>query len=205
MRPWDPKDAGLLKLNKMIIDHLIRAGTRNEQLRDAHVSAYERFLFLMGITVAHELVHFFVGFLTGYDRPSTPEEVTYLPSLYSSQTAGGIDVGESGRAWEGSVFGGIVEVWENTSSPLGVYQARDLCIIDSNKMVRKVDHASVKRILALCLSSAAAVPRERRGPGVISAKELEALTPRVLHTVRAREFAVLERTLKEPSYLFVAA
>ena len=104
----------------------------------------------MGITVAHELVYFFVGFLTGYDRPSTPEEVTYLPSLYSSQTAGGIDVGESGRAWEGSVFGGIVEVWGNSSSPLGVYQAGDLCIIDSNKMVREVDHASVKRILALC-------------------------------------------------------
>ncbi|KAK8004637.1 hypothetical protein PG989_004356 [Apiospora arundinis] len=153
MRQWDPKDAGNLKLNKLIIYHLIRAGRKsaqNEQPRDAHVCAYERFLFLMGITVAHELVHFFVGFLTGYDAPSTPGEVSFLPSIYNIPIAGGRYVGESGRAWEGVVFGGIVETIENRSSPLGVYQSGDLYLIDANETVRKVDHASVKRILALC-------------------------------------------------------
>ncbi|KAK5635393.1 hypothetical protein RRF57_011105 [Xylaria bambusicola] len=109
--------------------NLIQAGdkvTRNRPPYEAHLEAYESFTFIMGITVAHELVHFFVGYLTGQDVPDTPEWVSYLPPVYNRVEENGTEIGESGRTWEGYVLGGIVETAEDTSNPLGAYQAGTL-------------------------------------------------------------------------------
>ncbi|KAI1326142.1 hypothetical protein F5Y16DRAFT_422069 [Xylariaceae sp. FL0255] len=101
MRQWDADNAGVLRLNKLIMRHLVRAGEKaaqKQELHEAHMHAFESFIFLMAVTVSHELTHFFVGFLTGYDWPSTPQEVSFLPELYNSTMADGTTIGESGRA-----------------------------------------------------------------------------------------------------------
>ncbi|KAI1867950.1 hypothetical protein JX265_004004 [Neoarthrinium moseri] len=117
----------------MIIQNLIRAGAgaaQNRQPHEAHLGAYEKFMFLMTVTVAHELMHFFVGYLTGLSSDGTL-------------------VGESGRAWEAFVLGGVVETFENVRNPLGAYQAGDFYVIDAQQVARRLDHSCVRRILAL--------------------------------------------------------
>jgi hypothetical protein len=63
---------------------------------------YEIQMALMGITVAHDLCHSFIGFLSGYHLPNTP------PSLKRDvrKTFAGAGTGESGHWWETAFFGG---------------------------------------------------------------------------------------------------
>lgn len=68
---------------------------------------YERWVFRMALSVAHELTHFFTGYITGDGRPITPNNVS-VP---------GWPGGEAGRAWEIATFGGIVEFWSERTDP----------------------------------------------------------------------------------------
>ncbi len=132
-----------------IIQHLLRAGeaaSRRVHPRKAHLAAFESFMFLMAITVAHEVVHFFTGFLTGYVLPPTPAEVSFLPSKYNARW-NGVELGESGRAWEATLLGGIIEGVEDPSHPLGVYQAGTFYLIDEQNQARRIDRHYVKRFL----------------------------------------------------------
>ncbi|KAI0410264.1 hypothetical protein F5X98DRAFT_386687 [Xylaria grammica] len=147
---WHPKNAGALRLNKTIIENFVRAGeaiTKNQQPLEAHTTAYNNFMFIMGITIAHELVHSFVGYLSGSARPSTPENISRLPSRYNTSHGRGTETGESGRAWEGLVFGGIVEAVEDPFNPLGAFQAGVLYSLDGNEQAREVDPSYIGQIL----------------------------------------------------------
>ncbi|KAI1349766.1 hypothetical protein F5Y01DRAFT_316439 [Xylaria sp. FL0043] len=181
MRQYDPKDAGILKLNKLIMQNLLRAGDsvrNNESFSEAHFAAYESFTFIMAITVAHELVHFFIGYLTGRASPNTPEKISYLPSIYNKPGIDGKEIGESGRTWEGDVFGGIVETAEDSTDPLGAYQAGTLWLIDERKQVRRIDRSFVKRIL----NEDFVFPLQTTGPA-ISLTELDR-NHRAMNSVR---------------------
>lgn len=101
-------------------------------------NAFESFLFLMSITVAHELVHLFIGSLTGDDRPFTPPGISYLPDHYNTRIDGE-PVGESGRAWESSFFGGTVEAFEQKDNPLGDHQAGIMYLFRSDETAEVVD------------------------------------------------------------------
>ncbi|KAI0536633.1 hypothetical protein GGR58DRAFT_528110 [Xylaria digitata] len=150
MEQWDPKKAGKLSLNKMIIEHLIRAGeviSNPGQRRVDYLPAYEGFLFIMATTVAHEMVHLFIGFLTGYRSPDTPKEVTFLAPLYNDLIATSTRIGESGRMWESLVFGGAIETAEDISNPLGVYQAGTLYLVNDQREVQAINRSCVTRFL----------------------------------------------------------
>ncbi|EEY21947.1 conserved hypothetical protein [Verticillium alfalfae VaMs.102] len=148
MRQWDPSLAGVLRLNKIIIENMVHAGNNATQTRSQpEMEAFETFMFLMGVTVAHEMLHLFIGFLVGYITPSTPPTITFLPELYNSVLADGSEVGESGRAWEGLVFGGTVDAFESRSSPLGTRQSGILYVIDGNQRARLLHHGCVRRSL----------------------------------------------------------
>lgn len=83
--------------------------TRENALRN-----FERLLFLLGVCVAHELVHLFVGYLTGEAVPSTPPHIAYPGT-------GGTLVGEAGWHWESAMWGGgKLENIEEPYDPLGV-------------------------------------------------------------------------------------
>lgn len=125
-----------------------RLGVTEKDQARPYGEAFDAFMFLMAITIAHELCHLFIGFLVGYDRPKTPETLSYLPELYNSQEWDGTRVGESGRSWEGNTFGGIVETFEDTKHPLQKRQPGMMVIIDSHKFVRHVPAFKIKALLA---------------------------------------------------------
>lgn len=109
--------------------------------------AFESFMFLMAITVAHELCHLYVGFFTGYNRPMTPPRITFLPKLYNKPFGNEL-IGESGRAWEGWVLGGVVETFYDPNHPLKSRQPGRMYIIDKNKMTRPVPSSAIKALVA---------------------------------------------------------
>lgn len=57
-------------------------------------------IFFMILFVSHEIVHCFVGFITGHGLVETPESV-----------GGGGHPGESGYRWEADFFGGLVTMY----------------------------------------------------------------------------------------------
>ena len=132
---------------------MVEAGRRAisvpEHNRSSHPSftAFERFAFIMAATVAHEPVHFFVGFLTGDCYPATPEVITYLPNLYNGLEDDGTALGESGRAWEGSVFGSTFDCFEDDRNLLGARQAGDIFLINDQEQTQELDHECMRRIL----------------------------------------------------------
>ena len=67
-----------------------------------YATDYYAFLVDGAFTVAHELVHCFVGFLSGDKKVGTPRSL--LPKGYEDNPTRG----ESGRMWEELVFGGCV-------------------------------------------------------------------------------------------------
>ncbi|RWA09822.1 hypothetical protein EKO27_g5309 [Xylaria grammica] len=228
MKDWHPKKAGALRLNKTIIENFVRAGeaiTKNQQPLEAHITAYNNFMFIMGITIAHELVHSFVGYLSGSARPSTPENISRLPSRYNTSHERGTETGESGRAWEGLVFGGIVEAVEDPFNPLGAFQAGVLYSLDGNEQAREVDPSYIGQILQggdpndiddlpdlmqdvrlsqLPSDLAQIARRNRSSPKTISEEKLEIYnTHPPSRTVREREFAIMIQAINDPRYLFV--
>lgn len=130
------------------MEGLIAAGdlATKETTPGVSMAAYESFMFLMAITVAHELCHLYVGLFTGYDRPQTPEDVSFLPELFNQSFEGDI-IGESGRAWEGMVLGGIVECFADLKHPLKAHQPGIMYLIDQQKVTRRVPNSYIHEYL----------------------------------------------------------
>ncbi|KAK7416158.1 hypothetical protein QQX98_005355 [Neonectria punicea] len=123
IRRYNAKAAGILQINKMLVDNMVAVGhkaltyktTSEEGYRNSMLN-WETYIFQFGISIAHEIVHFLAGFLTGTPFPDTPPAVTYAGF--------GDDVtGESGCHWEGYWLGGIVDFYEDSRDPLGSLQA----------------------------------------------------------------------------------
>jgi hypothetical protein len=114
MMQYDAGAAGVLFLSEAIISNMSHA--RQQDPTTAQFS-YQLFKFQMAISVAHEIVHFLTGFITGTMVPDTPPRVTAEP--YNDRA----DVGEAGRYWESIILGGFVEFWSSTTDRLGVRQA----------------------------------------------------------------------------------
>ncbi|KAK4464057.1 hypothetical protein QBC42DRAFT_284808 [Cladorrhinum samala] len=112
---FEVKWGTIFRLNKRIIDDAIAAA-------DAHdKTEFRRFLFLMGMSTAHELVHAFVGVLTGDTTTLTPPPADFpRPGDRSSTTPG-----ESGRFFEGALTGFLVEAYQ-LNHGLGDRQAGEL-------------------------------------------------------------------------------
>jgi hypothetical protein len=114
MMQYDAGAAGVLFLSEAIISNMSHARQQNPTIAQF---SYQLFKFQMAISVAHEIVHFLTGFITGTMQPDTPPRVTAEP--YNDRA----DVGESGRYWESIILGGFVEFWSSPTDRLGVRQA----------------------------------------------------------------------------------
>lgn len=111
---WLARDTHLIQ----IIDNAIRVADAT----DPDVEEFQRFLFLMGMAAAHELVHAFVGVLTGEADSLTPPPVDYP----RAGLVGGLSNGESGRYFEGALCGFLVEAYHRDGHRLGIRQAGEL-------------------------------------------------------------------------------
>ena len=113
MRSFNPKLCGYVDLNRTIISNMILCHPHRKSNFN-----YDRFKFQMVISIAHEIVHFLTGFLTGKNaaRDLTPPRVGLVP--YGSALTG-----EAGRYWEKLLLGGVAEFYFNPSDPMGKSQA----------------------------------------------------------------------------------
>jgi hypothetical protein len=81
-------------------DYLKAKDSGNQEASNRYAIDYHAFLVDSAFTVAHELVHCFVGFLLGDKRVGTPRSL--MPKGYEDKPTRG----ESGRMWEELLFGG---------------------------------------------------------------------------------------------------
>ncbi|KAK3941400.1 hypothetical protein QBC46DRAFT_340533 [Diplogelasinospora grovesii] len=138
---WRPEGAGTLSLHKVIIEDMATAMRNDQQNSNADErKAVETFKFLMAITLAHEMVHFFIGFLAGSTIPCTPPSITGARLRHNHTDDSGNEIGESGYAWEKCAFGGKVVAIEDVNHPLGGRQAGVLVLKKGNDTGRLIRH-----------------------------------------------------------------
>ncbi|KAK7964465.1 hypothetical protein PG988_011439 [Apiospora saccharicola] len=109
MNKYSGEQAGLISVNKDIIENMLYARQQGPSVAGG---SYDTFKFQMGLTVAHEIIHLFVGFLTGSERAMTPPNVS-MPGYDRNETTG-----EAGRYWERIFLGGMVENWSTKDHPM---------------------------------------------------------------------------------------
>ncbi|KAK8112450.1 hypothetical protein PG984_012976 [Apiospora sp. TS-2023a] len=121
MSKYSGEQAGLVSVSKDIIENMLYSLQQGPSVAG---DSYDTFKFQMGISVAHEIVHLFVGFLTGSKRPITQPSVN-MPGFDIDD-----DEGESGRYWERIFLGGVVENWSTKDHPMGDRQPRTPYLFD---------------------------------------------------------------------------
>lgn len=123
-------------------------------IRDAQENAtvaFERSAFCISVTLAHEFVHCFTGFLTGRAGPPTPQRVVAGP--YGSK-----DRGEAGWQWCDRTFGGLAHFWYTRGKPtksdqIGIPMLLEWNEDESASFFYKMNHSVVKKIVALDFSA----------------------------------------------------
>lgn len=115
--------------------------------------SFERAIFCMSVTLAHEFVHCFTGYLSGRTGVRTP------PLLPPLGPYGNRDEGEAGWEWCNLTFGGLAHFFYTKGSPepfkSGYYIGIPALLILSDKEWKKnsrmyrVDHALVKKIIEM--------------------------------------------------------
>lgn len=94
----------------------VRNGSSTGEAANHFQASLARFKFHLVLILAHEIVHFFVGYLIGDNSFDTP------PSIGQGRF-NDADVGESGRHWESVLLGGFLEMHREQNHPLGIGQA----------------------------------------------------------------------------------
>lgn len=107
---YRPKSAGFIIVHRAIVNNMIYISQQSSEVAGNN---YERYQFEMGITMAHEIVHLFTGYITGTMYPITPRIVTCNPYVHGKE-------GEAGRYWELKLLGGVLECYTNKNDPLGL-------------------------------------------------------------------------------------
>ncbi|KAK8099958.1 hypothetical protein PG999_010332 [Apiospora kogelbergensis] len=92
MSAYTAGTAAVISVSKVIVDNMLFARQQDPRVAG---DTYDTFKFQMGISIAHEIVHLFVGFLTGTTRAMTPPNAN-MPGFGGPQQA----EGEAGRYWE---------------------------------------------------------------------------------------------------------
>jgi hypothetical protein len=91
----------------------------------------DRLLCLVGLFIAHELVHFFTGRLLGNPFEDTPPRVQDPPGQDPFR-------GEAGRFWEKRLFGYRVEAYWDPNDPLQAKQAGALYAFPNEDIFTRV-------------------------------------------------------------------
>ncbi|KAK7413373.1 hypothetical protein QQX98_007750 [Neonectria punicea] len=156
MDDYTPKLAAVFRLNKTVIDNAIIVADGNDG------QAWQKSLFLLGVAVAHELVHLFVGFMFGDGERLTPPVVNNPPGPRRS-----IRPGESGHFWENLFLGYRVEAYYDPSDPLESFQAGTLyTILHPSGRAFTIQHSSIYDYVNMDFSNMLQHRSDDRGRGV---------------------------------------
>ncbi|KAJ6789630.1 hypothetical protein PWT90_08485 [Aphanocladium album] len=154
---YDSKNAADILVKKWILDGVVRSHPSRRQ----EPSRADNFKFHLIIALAHEIVHLFVGYLTGNSRVATPSRIA-PPGERSGR------IGESGRYWETTFLGGILEmrfprgVARSSEPPVaylglgnasGTHLSRRISTNYINEFVTSRPHFPIR-----CASTEAAIP-----------------------------------------------
>ncbi|KAK2690436.1 hypothetical protein QWA68_011234 [Fusarium oxysporum] len=176
MRQWDPSLAGIMRLNKKVFENMITAGNNSASTNQPdELAAFESFMFFVSVIIAHELMHLFVGFLTGYAWPSTPPQLSFLPELFNTE----IDNEELGFDFPLRTVG------------------RSMHIDDLDDQRRPMKDARTA-------SLPCGVSLDRDRARTVEPAQLEYYARLPSYTVSGREFELIRRIPRMPTYLFEA-
>lgn len=114
-------------------------------------------LYLLGVSVAHELVHMFVGFIYGDPERDTP------PLVNHPQGSPHVWVGESGRKWEKEFFGHIITHFQERDHAGDLMQPGVFYAMAPGNRAFQVDPAWIDRMINLskCKNQSLARPTRR--------------------------------------------
>lgn len=129
----------------LIVHNLKNRADPASRARQANaVKNFEAGAFLMGITVAHQVVHKWIRYLLGVPTAGTPPHIAF-PGTQS------IDGGESGWYWEARFLGGgRVVCYEDPHDPLGWQQLGKLYLIRhtaTGPKARELSHSYIQDVL----------------------------------------------------------
>lgn len=102
----------------------------------------EKALFFLALTVAHEMVHVYFGFLTADEGRNTPALTNYPEGL----SVGAMN-GESGRYWEGQFIGAVTKAYYQPGDPLGLAQAGILYFCEKDDRGYELSQAWIKECI----------------------------------------------------------
>ncbi|RFU25472.1 hypothetical protein B7463_g10867, partial [Scytalidium lignicola] len=120
MSRFDPKLCGDVEVNQTIVNNIVYY--RQQSDSDDN---YNLFKFQMAISIAHEIVHFLTGFLTGSNSATSG-----TPRMVVLEPYGNIRTGEAGRFLESILLGGVAEFYFNANDPLGDKQVGNPYLLD---------------------------------------------------------------------------
>lgn len=104
--------------------------------KSIHSHAYDRFRVIMGVTIAHGLVHCFMNYLFDGDETwNTPTEVMGIKFLNANY-------GDSGSVWEIEMLGGKFMTYKEPDHPLADDQAGKMWL---NKLDGYVEELRVRK------------------------------------------------------------
>lgn len=72
MSTYSGGEATFLSVSKDIIESMVYARQQQQDPNVAGGDSCDTFKFQMGLSIAHEIIHLFVGFKTGSERAMTP-------------------------------------------------------------------------------------------------------------------------------------
>lgn len=115
--------------------------------------SFERAIFCMSVTLAHEFVHCFTGYLSGRVGVTTPPDEEPLGPY------GTHDKGEAGWKWVNLTFGGLAHFWYTKGSPetfnsgyyIGIPVLMQVAKKDwkEKSVMYKIEHEMVKKIIEM--------------------------------------------------------
>ncbi|KAK4220576.1 hypothetical protein QBC38DRAFT_526394 [Podospora fimiseda] len=111
----------MFRLNRELFENLIKLADwstsgEDEGFKRAAHQQFRRLLFLLGLAVAHELIHVFVGFMAGNSGTDTPPQIQWHSRFGQPNARTGE---EAGNAWEGLLMGFNIQAFYNQDSPFG--------------------------------------------------------------------------------------
>lgn len=133
-----------------VVDNMVEIGQRAASFNSTRdpgygdcLIAWETYVFQLGVSLAHEIVHLLTGFLCDTTDRNTPPTVTF--DDFGSELQG-----EAGWNWEGLLFGGQITFHENRNDPLGLLQAGVPILVDNEEVtMRLISQRYIRRFLTL--------------------------------------------------------